>query len=106
MDVRRTVRLNVAVPAHQPNIEYAVRHLLGEDPKINPRLVAQVDVLVTDEQYRMLSDITPETLGRLRNGPAAVSIDHVVFAPTEPITGPSQLKLTKNARQRSTSLRL
>ena len=75
---RRTVRLNVSVPAHQPNIEYAVRHLFGDDANTKPRLVSQVDVDVTPDQYdELLMGIGSSRLRQLRNGPAAVVIDHV-----------------------------
>lgn len=77
MASRQTVRLRVAVPSHQPNIEYAVRHLLGDDPQTSPRLVATVDVDVTDAQYAMLQDINSADLQKLRNGPAAVTINSV-----------------------------
>lgn len=64
---RNQVAFRVVLPADTPNVDYAVRCLLGGDANAKSKLVVDVQADLTPEQTERLQNITPQDLIDLRN---------------------------------------
>lgn len=62
MSERTQEQFLMTVPAHQPNIDYAVRQLFGGDADVSPKVTVLVNVNLTAEQRLRLYALTDQDL--------------------------------------------
>lgn len=83
MTERTPEQFLMTVPAHQPNIDYAVRQLFGGDPDVSPKVTVLVNANLTAEQRLRLYSLTDQDLKDIRNGVNPVTIHQVEAVESE-----------------------